>query len=148
MTHEPHDPTRGELDLLAQAYVLGELTESESTEFELRLAEDQDARDAVALAVRMIEAVASAEPAPIRQLPRRSSTRWIAAAAVIAIGIGLTFALSTSRGSEDSENLIASWIDLGDANGAEQDVDPDVDDEASAEEAYDWLFSALEEKDR
>ena len=48
-----------DLDLLAFRYIAGELTPAESEAFEQRLADDQAAREAVARAVDLAQAVAS-----------------------------------------------------------------------------------------
>lgn len=50
-----------ELDWSAFCYAAGEMTPSEAAAFELRLAEDQTAREALARAVELTEVVATAE---------------------------------------------------------------------------------------
>jgi len=62
--HDPNGPVRDELHWLAFRYISGELTETEAQAFESRLESDELAQTAVARAVRLTYAVASAfEPA-------------------------------------------------------------------------------------
>lgn len=61
-----------ELDLLAFRYVAGEMPPEEAGEFELRMAEDQAARDAMTQAVAVAERLLEARPAqesPVIAMP-------------------------------------------------------------------------------
>ena len=53
---------QGELDWLAFRYVAGEMTAQEASELELRLADDQEAREAVCRAVGLAQRLADARP--------------------------------------------------------------------------------------
>ncbi|MCI0359310.1 MAG: hypothetical protein L0211_12600 [Planctomycetaceae bacterium] len=57
------DEERDDLDLLAFRYVAGEMRPEEAGEFELRMAEDQAARDAMSQAVALAERLLEARPA-------------------------------------------------------------------------------------
>ena len=111
-----------DLDLLAQAYVLGELDLKQSCEFEAQLAESQPAREAVAHAVLWVDAIATQREtttiAPTT--PHRFAfSKWgLAAAAAIALALGLQFVFvengadTTGSNASDPRLLIASWLDL------------------------------------
>jgi hypothetical protein len=55
------DNNHNDLDWLAFSYAAGELTSAEAEQFELRLADDQPAREALARAVELCQVVAAAE---------------------------------------------------------------------------------------
>jgi len=115
---------QGELDWLAFRYVAGEMTAQEASELELRLADDQEAREAVCRAVGLAQRLADAGP-PGRDYPRavRSArdpvTRgimsfrggvaravgWMTAGAVAAT---LAFWLAPSSGHVSTEPTLKS----------------------------------------
>jgi hypothetical protein len=114
----PYDDNPGEhLDLLAVRYITGELPMAEVAAFELRLAEDQAARDAVEFAVQVATAVAAqpvavgsaaASPQPPALVSpfrppgdgRRARRLW--AAALVVVGLGLGLAYNLLRGNRDA----------------------------------------------
>src|SRR5262245_10127855 len=55
------DNNHNDLDWLAFSYAAGELTPAEAEQFELRLADDQSAREALARAVELCQVVTAAE---------------------------------------------------------------------------------------
>ena len=59
MTHDDQLGTNSELDWQAFRYIAGEMTEPEGAAFELQLADDQLAREAVARAVELTETVSA-----------------------------------------------------------------------------------------
>jgi hypothetical protein len=91
----PSEP-KSDLAWFAFAYVSGELTHAEAEAFERRLAQDQAAREAVAEAVALIGAVAAVPPEtlPLPSTRRRWPRRWlaagVAAAASLAVVVGLS----------------------------------------------------------
>lgn len=140
-------PESRDLDALAQHYVLGELSTTESERFESRLADDDGACEAVARAVALVEGLTpdAAVPTVTRARP---NTRWIATAALIAVAASLTivFVIRPPAARDlDAEQLIASWIELGDI---ESEYEPEAtwEDDPTDEETDDpgWIYSALE----
>ncbi len=94
------DSEKHDLDWLAFRYVAAEMTQAEAESFETLLADEQDAREAVAVAVELTQAVAYVVPAPASAPQASVSVRsyyaaLIAVAAVVAAG--LLFAFSTPR---------------------------------------------------
>jgi hypothetical protein len=78
-----------ELDWSAFCYAAGEMSESEAAAFELRLAEDQAAREALARAVELTQAVAAAEslePVVALKQPAANELTWSRRLAWMAIG--------------------------------------------------------------
>jgi hypothetical protein len=143
-----------DLDLLAFRYIAGELTPAESEPFEQRLADDQAAREAVARAVDLAQAVASA-PADTVPLPtthhspltthtaaahrRLRPVRWIAAAAAVVLGLlGIQF----FKGPSDQTTLAKVWASLRLGQDVQDVVEtPNLDLIAESEE------SAIDDED-
>lgn len=74
-----------ELDWLAFCYIAGELTADEALAFEGRLADDQAAREAVARAVELSEAIARAERGRgVLTMKRPLRRAWVGAAVAAA----------------------------------------------------------------
>jgi anti-sigma-K factor RskA len=104
---DDHDRSRShaELDWLAFAYVAGELTADEAADFELRLADDQRAREAVAAAIEIEEAVLLTEHAmrdsaqteerhllrQTRSLPK--NVAWLQQAGWVVVGVAAALVL-------------------------------------------------------
>lgn len=137
MTSDNPDPA--DLDLLAFRYVAGELTAAEAEAFEEQLACDQTAREAVASAVQVAEAVAALAPAfvaPTAQplpasSPRRGTwrerVRWMivgAVAACVAIVAGWQFlsnsgdddlldphVIASAERVTEINRVVALWVD-------------------------------------
>jgi hypothetical protein len=95
---------------IAYRYVAGECDEAEAIAFELRLAEDQSARDALSEAVRLVEAVCATAPSTVSiatqvqspQVHRSSRARdfaSLAAAAMVTVasGLGLWWSMSADH---------------------------------------------------
>jgi len=106
-----------ELEWTAFRYIAGELSPADVAEFEQRLALDQNAREAVASAVQMAEAVAGLQPAPLElaptvgdQNPRRATGAALVAAATCALVLVGTLILDrvSSSGPHDSAALQAN----------------------------------------
>jgi len=77
---------KNEIDWLAFCYAADELTEPEVAAFELRLADDQAAREALARAVELTQVVATAESLEPVVALRSQSSSWIKRLAWMAIG--------------------------------------------------------------
>jgi len=79
---------QNELDWLAFCYAADELSPAEAEQFEARLADDQAAREALARAVELTHAVATAEAQSgnFVTLAARSSTNWNTRLSWMAIG--------------------------------------------------------------
>lgn len=155
MTIEP-DPSHrpGELDWLAEQYVLGELALEQWDAFESRLASDQAAREAVASAVALMAASYEASITPASITPASfggsapapgSANKWLRRAAgfsVVAASLTLVafFLWQTSRDrSEGASTLARAWSDT------RESIDEDSEDEAIA--MAESSHSSLEEVD-
>ncbi|MEQ8789021.1 MAG: hypothetical protein RIC55_22100 [Pirellulaceae bacterium] len=110
-----------ELDWLAFRYIAGELDEAELEAFELRLAEEQPARDAVALAVEVVQTVSAAEhleeiPMVVtaaREASRWRHVAWLAIAAGVAAccaSVALMFSGGVSSVEHDASALAAERV--------------------------------------
>lgn len=99
MTNDPHD--HASLHWQAFCYVAGELVPAEREAFEAQLAEDQQAREALAEAVELVHVIAAAESqlAPPAVATSRSVAAWRKRAAWVLVG-GLA-------------SLIFFWLSLG-----------------------------------
>jgi hypothetical protein len=77
---------RHELDWSAFCYAAGEMNEAEAAAFELRLSDDQSAREALARAVELTQVVASAESLQPMVAVRSPSSQWSRRLGWMAIG--------------------------------------------------------------
>jgi hypothetical protein len=136
-----HIDMNDDLHWLAFRYVCGELSADEETAFECRLAEDQAAREAVAAAVELQQAIrVASEPSGRRLAVRRFV--WGAAAASILLAVGVwwlaagRFPFGTDAPSpQPGENvagdagaardLALNWADLQRQPGAEDVAVPE-----------------------
>jgi hypothetical protein len=118
-----------DLHWLSFRYVCGELTADEETAFELRLADDQRAREAVAKAVELHEAirVAAAELPGLRARCTWRRLAWMAAAACLLLATGLFWLAARTRTpdekhippgaiankeSSDAANVALTWAEM------------------------------------
>jgi len=108
-----------DLDWTAFRYVAGELTPAEASAFELRLGDDQRAREAVAEAVELAGALSlvTASDATTLAIPRRrsSSRRALAwsGAAVAAAACVLAYLAPVRRsGRAEESNIARAWSGL------------------------------------
>lgn len=81
-----------DLHLLAFRYVAGDLPEADSEAFELRLADDQAAREAVAMAVELSDSISACRSS--RRVPGARRTRAFLWAGGLAAAASVTFALT------------------------------------------------------
>ena len=157
--HRIDEPTTDDAEWLAVRYVLGELPPAEAVAFEERLAVDQPAREAVALAVRLTEALAESEmtartpaetSAPVVALPSRRSRRRllaiVAAAAVVLLAVVIEAPRSARPVAADDARLAALWSETDAWSGA---FEPTVEDDESLAGRDpllppDWLIAAVE----
>ncbi len=135
------NPEHEDLDLawLAFQYVAGELTSLEHEAFEQRLDHDQSAREAVAQAVALVEALGT-RPATVRFPMRRVAAMLaVAVAACLLVGVGSWF---NSTGEPRSDAPGAST--LASASVAQTWSNLRQDAEADRHELLAWLdeFSA------
>ena len=115
-----------DLDWLAFCYAAGELSPAEAEQFESRLASEQPAREALARAVEVTQAVAVAESQPCGNVvtpAARTRTKWSTRLSWMAIGglASLLLALVWSgsftpqktaalrSNAEQQRNLAAAW---------------------------------------
>ncbi|MAG92837.1 MAG: hypothetical protein CMJ48_03710 [Planctomycetaceae bacterium] len=92
------DSEKNDLDWLAFRYVAAEMTRAEAESFETLLADEQSAREAVAVAVELTQAVAYVVPVPAAASRASVSVRSYYAAflaVAAAVAAGLLFAFST-----------------------------------------------------
>lgn len=158
-----------DLAWLAFRYVSGDLSVSESTDFELRLADDQLARDAVVAAVELSQTVLAAETqtstpitsvslASASQQPWSAHVVWLAcsAAACLVIALAVNFSTSHQRSvaqvPADADALAAAWHEQLDetvalstsesTNSAVDEAESD-DLETAATDAPSWMLDAV-----
>lgn len=159
-----------ELAWLAFRYVSGELSASEATDFELRLADDQIARDAVVAAVELSQTVLAAEiqtstsvavlsPSSISQQPWSAQVAWLACSASACLVIALAVNFSTSQPRPlghvpaDADALAAAWHEqldetvafntLESNNLVVGDEEASIDLETAATAAPSWMLDAV-----
>ena len=157
---------RNNLDWLAFQYVAGEMSPPDAEAFETRLLDDQPAREAVAAAVELCQAVEATCSAPGRAgaattLPAsRMSATWMAPAAWLAAGAAACLLVVASiqwlsapnksgenrmaRGSSDADlELALAWSDVRQlqSEGAEADAAIEPDDDSLASSFTDELES-------
>src|SRR5688572_20635116 len=119
-----------ELDWTAFCYLAGELNAQDQSAFELRLADDQAAREALARAVELTQVVAAAESQPacgVVSADRARSTwstpiSWLTIGGLASLAAGLFLAVALgqldwltgkSTGGNQFE-LAAAWTETGD----------------------------------
>jgi len=168
MTTDNHN----DLDWLAFSYAAGELTPPEAEQFELRLADDQEAREALARAVEMCQTVSAAEAQHAYYVTpaARNHVRWNHRLSWMAVGglaslllamlwsgiIGPTWHTAQLR-SFSKQNLAFAWTQTHQEIATVRDAGywpstfVDSDDENSAAVAFDdttddapsWMTAAL-----
>ena len=98
MGNEFNSLNNADFDLKAFRYIAGEMLADEFSQFEERLAVDQDARDAVARSVQIAHAVAALPPDSTRALATRrtlTNRRAVVALTATAMCLALTVGLLT-----------------------------------------------------
>ena len=128
------DDQTSDLDLLAFRYIAAEMTDEEVGQFELRLAESQEIREAVAKAVQVAQAVAYAQPAVDSESRvamakhshrrRRRQLRLIAVSAaavafVAGLGIARWMGWSTNSQPDVAVHEVQPTADLPDSSGVQ-----------------------------
>ncbi len=121
MTLEPES----DLSWTAFLYISGELSPEESSAFERRLDEDQDAREAVASAVEMAGAVAViGRDLPVKQTVRRLRIWAIALASAACLALAVVPWLRLSRApSTDAAEVAEAWSGLRATSRVESDAE-------------------------
>lgn len=155
-----------QIEWTAFCYVAGELSDEDAARFEEQLAADQSAREALARAVELTQAIAAAESLPaVVELPQRSG-RWTKRLSWMAVGAAasllVAFLWSTSgigtrehtAGIRNVRELAAYWTETRASLIAESDeVASDIDDAAldlradgeiaSLPETPSWMMAAV-----
>lgn len=157
-----------DLDWLAFSYAAGELTPTEAEQFELRLADDQPAREALARAVELCQVVAAAEMqsgnyVAIASKTRAAKTRstrnhrlsWMAVGGLASLLLALLWSgvlgptsHTAQRHSFSKQNLAFAWAETKQqiANVREAGYWPAIpvysDDENAAVFAFDTADEA------
>jgi hypothetical protein len=160
--------SHNDLDWLAFCYAAGELNSAEAEQFEERLATEQPAREALARAVEMTQAVAAAESQPCLVTPAaRVRPNWAARLSWMAIGSLTSLILAmvwsgafkpatqatANRGdSQQRSELAAAWTEAR-AEFAIETIAPEADEEllalrgsdeeATLEETPSWMTTAV-----
>lgn len=157
---------QNQIDWTAFCYVAGDLSDDDVVRFEEQLATDQTAREALARAVELTQAVAAAESLPVVvELPQRAG-RWTKRFSWMAIGAAasllVAFVWSTSgigtrnetAGIGNVRELAALWTQTRDELATdEEDIDSGIDDAsddrradgeiASLPETPSWMMAAV-----
>ena len=153
-----------DLGWTAFRYIAGELSSDEAEAFEVRLADDQAAREAVAASVQVTQAVASISndiaAADETADQQRGRNRW-AAVAIVASAVCLLMASSVlftqpdsqpglSQSDARADQIVDAWANAGDptipllddigVNGLEES--DDVEPEFTVPE---WMLAAVSE---
>lgn len=113
-------PCHNEHDWTAFCYAAGEMTAADAEAFELRLADDQAAREALARAVELTQAVAAAETLQPVSIGSSGRSLWGKRLVWMAIGSAASllmaalvsqfdFSSSGDWASRDSGELAAAW---------------------------------------
>jgi anti-sigma-K factor RskA len=161
----PFDPTAGpqdESDWLAVRYLLDELPADVAAAFEVRLAEDQAAREAVARATVLVQALdEAARPAGVVAPKRERVLRRVAAVVAAVAAVVLVGVFASRNGNVEpsvSRPLIAKDVDparlvvlWADADEAARDALPAETAESGAADADtllppDWLLAAVQQE--
>jgi len=136
-----------ELDWLAFCYAAGELSGDEAAQFEARLADNQEAREALARAVELSQAVAAVEAqsgnlvAPVARTQSEWNARlsWMAIGGVASLLIALLWSgaldlAGPRRGTANQRELALAW------NMTRSEL-------ADVKEAGLWLPSSVHDED-
>lgn len=172
-----NDGRAADLDWLAFAYVLDELAPAEREAFEVRLDEDQAAREAVARAAGLAEELTLAStprigtsPAtpslhsPNRLSPRRSIQRWgmVAISAALAVALVMSAIPRTgepaSRDTDSLVNLASTWnevsthdADVAECGGmesvADEEMPASVEEDSAIGAVPQWMIEAVAAND-
>ena len=155
-----------ELDWLAFRYIAGEMSAEEADVFEARLAVEQDAREAVASAVQLSQAVVSLSSLdqPIKLRPRSRSRQWSAIISLVTVAclmmaFGLLLDRSGRTGGEanldqhngEADHLVAVWTEgeltvNNEADSLSEENLLAVAEDQSIDEAFvvpEWLIAAV-----
>jgi hypothetical protein len=142
-----------EIDWQAFLYVSGEMSPAEAETFEDQLAHDQEAREAVAAAVKLVGRLAASRPAETRALAALPvadrTTRKVAAAATIAASLLVCWSLvrhspgPANPSGEDARQLISYWSAAW-SPGDNGSADSIADDEESEVGVPSWMLAAVE----
>jgi hypothetical protein len=148
-----------ELGWTAFCYAAGELTGAEAEAFELRLADDQAAREALARAVELTQAVAAAETMEPVSVGSRGRSTWGRRVVWMAIGSAASLLvaafvsqLDLTRDSRDDRELAAAWSQTrqelsvaSDANHwpAEDQEAETADEDLDLIATPDWMTAAV-----
>ena len=142
-------PTGANDDLrwTASCYVLGELSFDETARFEALLVEDQSARDALADAVAMLQAVSVSRPMDRSRTQSRMVLPFaVVLALCLLVGVGVYFAPTTrvadARRAAPDDAWILELPELLQEQAAAAEFSEPVDEEAEA-----VLRSVAEEAD-
>jgi ferric-dicitrate binding protein FerR (iron transport regulator) len=132
-----HNECPNELDWSAFCYAAGELSPAEAEAFEQRLASDQAAREALARAVQLTQAVASAEslvPVVLRPASRDWGRRlaWMAIGSAASLLVAVLWmggrndtstVIRQSPASQDQTALAAVWSQTRDELSTASDAE-------------------------
>lgn len=141
---EPDD-RRADLDWVAFRYLTGELAEIDRLDFEERMADDQEAREALAAAVELAGAIRQAEAGRRRRAGTWS--RWALVAAASVIGVVCWIGPDQTPRASAGEVALA-WSDLRQPAfpTTDETAVPSREDDATDDPADvpGWLIDVLE----
>ncbi len=161
MNMQSNDPQHdAELSWLAEQYVLGELAMGEFELFEVRLATEQEAREAVGQAMALVASVRMAEAnsaAPSVVTVRRSSSVWISrvlwlSGVAAALALAAFFVWQGTFGEHERTTALAgAWSETRDSIDDDQSEEVVVNDSSSTDlenlDVPDWLVTAVSLRD-
>jgi hypothetical protein len=144
-------PIAEHLNWLALQYVLGELSESDRSTFELRLADDLQACEAVVAATRLAMTLQAATSivAPAAVMPVRSKSltgAWLAigmTSAAMALSCLLVFRTPTPATPSSAAQLVSLWHAEADAGDEDSDDGDDLMDAAGDVAVPGWMLAAV-----
>jgi hypothetical protein len=99
-----------QLDWTAFCYAAGELSADETAAFENRLGEDQATREALARAVELTQAVASAEAAQPAVIVRSRPSVWARRVTWMAIGSAASLLVAVLWSGSGAGSRLATWM--------------------------------------
>lgn len=149
------NPTETDLDWLAFRYISGEMAANEADQFELLLADDQNARDAVVRAVELSQTIllsqTTPQTAPIGFLSAVTKSwmqhlAWVSTSVAALLLVVLALNVNRTASVSESDSIASAWAE----SSAEPVSDPGIvngvvteDDEFVTADPPNWMLEAV-----